>query len=359
MSTDQAVRSICLASANLPIYSGRNMKILVFGRRPGDAEVVALMHKSPSAGHEAVVRLHSVCLTGDVFGSAKCDCGAQLRLAIDAISRADFGIVLYFMHHEGRGIGILNKVRAYALQDKGLDTVEANRALGVEVDARDFSIATDILHELGATQVRLLTNNPDKIAAIERGGIQVIERVTLDAPVTEHNRAYLDTKRRFFGHMLERDPATGYLGPEAFAQLFDCQPAPEAEAESDVWTITMFLHSYVPVQDSLGVEAANAMLRTVTHRLSHTVRANEILARVAEDHLVLVLEGVSEFIAHRVAARIRDALHDMTFAWKDRDHAVIVRVDVCQLPRGESLTELLRGAERLLPDESVIQPASR
>lgn len=359
MSTDQAVRSICLASANLPIYSGRNMKILMFGRRPDDAEVAALVHKSPSAGHEATVRLHSVCLTGDVFGSAKCDCGAQLRLAIDAISRADFGIVLYFMHHEGRGIGILNKVRAYALQDKGLDTVEANRALGCEVDARDFSIATDILRELGATQVRLLTNNPDKVAAIERGGIRVIERVTLDAPVTEHNRGYLDTKRRFFGHMPERDPATGYLGPDAFAQLFDDQLAARAEAERDAWTITMFLHSYIPVQDSLGFEAANAMLRTVTHRLSHTVRADEILARVAEDRLVLVLEGVSEFIAHRVAARIRDALHGMTFAWKDRDHPAAVRVDVCQLPRGESLAELLRDAERIFPDESAIQPASR
>jgi GTP cyclohydrolase II len=359
MKTDQAVRSICLASANLPIYSGRNMNLLVFGRRPGIAEVVAMVHKSPSAGHEATVRLHSACLTGDVLGSAKCDCGAQLHLAINAISRAEFGIVLYFMHHEGRGIGILDKVRAYALQDEGMDTVEANRALGLEIDSRDFSLAPDILRELGATEVRLLTNNPEKVAAVECGGIRVIERVTLDAPVTEHNRAYLDTKRRFFGHMPERDPATGYLGPEAFAQLFDCRLTARAKAETDVWTITMHLHSYLPVQTSLGIEAANTMLRTVTRRLSHAVRANELLARVAEDRLVLVLEGVSEFIAHRVAARVRDALHGMTFAWSSHDHPVALRVDACRLADGESLAELLRDAEQLLPDDSVIQPASR
>jgi GTP cyclohydrolase II len=359
MTIDQALRSLCLASARLPIFSGLPMRLLVFGRQRGEAEVVALVHKGPNAGTEATVRLHSACLTGDVFGSAKCDCGAQLQLAMNAISRVDFGVVLYFMHHEGRGIGILNKVRAYALQDEGLDTVEANRALGFEVDARDFSLAADILRELGATEVRLLTNNPEKVAAVERGGIRVIERVTLDAPLTEHNRDYLETKRRFFGHMPLRDPATGYLGPEAFARLFDGRLAGQAETVRDVLMITMTLHSYGSVHDALGLEAANAMLRTVTRRLSHTVRGSELLARVADDRLVLVLEDISEFAAHRVAARIRDALHGMTFAWKDRDHPVTVRIDVGLLPQGDSLAELLHGAERILPDDSVTQPASR
>lgn len=359
MTTDDGARSICLASANLPIYSGRNMKIFVFGRRPGDAEVVALVHKNPGATHEATVRLHSVCLTGDVFGSAKCDCGAQLRLAIDAISRADFGIVLYFMHHEGRGIGILNKVRAYALQDEGLDTVEANRALGFEPDTRDFSIAVDALRELGVTQVRLLTNNPDKVAAVERGGIQVIERLTLDAPMTEHNRDYLDTKRRFFGHMPSRDPATGYLAPHAFAELFDSWLANKSPGQDDVWVISLALESHGQVRDTLGIDAANTMLRAVARRLTHAVRADEVLARVADDRLLLVLEGVSAFIAHRVAARIRDALQGLTFAWKDRDHPVAVRIDVSPLPRGETLATMLQGAERMLPDEGVSQPASR
>src|SRR5882757_4573280 len=220
--TDARAGGFCLASADLPIYGGRDMKIHVFGRTADDAEVVALVHKRPgaSASDEATVRLHSICLTGDVFGSAKCDCGAQLRLAINAIAAVDHGIVLYLMRHEGRGIGLVNKVRAYALQDAGLDTVEANRALGFEPDLRDFSSAAEALRELGVTKIRLLTNNPDKVAQIERNGIQVVERVTLDAPMTEHNRDYLDTKRRFFGHLPGRDPATEALTPHAFAELF-------------------------------------------------------------------------------------------------------------------------------------------
>ncbi|HET9627210.1 MAG TPA: GTP cyclohydrolase II [Kofleriaceae bacterium] len=219
--TDRA-ESFCLASADLPIYGSRQMKIYVFGRTADDPDVAALVHRRPGAGpsDEATVRLHSVCLTGDVFGSAKCDCGAQLRLAIDAISAADFGIVLYLMRHEGRGIGLVNKIRAYALQDGGLDTVESNRALGFAPDLRDFSSAAEALRELGVSKIRMLTNNPDKVAQIERNGIEVIERVTLDAPMTEHNRDYLDTKRRFFGHMPARDPATEGVTPHDFAELF-------------------------------------------------------------------------------------------------------------------------------------------
>jgi GTP cyclohydrolase II len=355
MSIDDSSRGVCLASANLPIYGGRDMKIFVFGRRPEDAEVVALVHKKPGATDEASVRLHSICLTGDVFGSAKCDCGAQLRLAINAISRADYGIVLYFMHHEGRGIGLLNKVRAYALQDEGLDTVEANRALGFEPDARDFGIAADALRELGVTRVRLLTNNPDKVAAIERGGIQVIERITLDAPMTEHNRDYLDTKRRFFGHMPARDPITEFLTPRAFAELFDTQISDAVLAQSGVRVVAILVEHYGQVRASLGVDAANEMLHAVAHRLKHAVRADEILARVAEDRLLLVLEGVPEHVAGRVTARIRALFDGMTFTWEGREQPILVRVGLLELMPGEDLATMLQDAEHVLADESSRQ----
>lgn len=351
MSVVDRPRGVCLASANLPIYGGRDMKIFVFGRPPEDAEVVALVHKKPGATDEAVVRLHSTCLTGDVFGSAKCDCGAQLRLAINAISRADYGIVLYFMHHEGRGIGLVNKVRAYALQDAGLDTVEANRALGFEPDERDFGIAADALRELGVTRIRLLTNNPDKVAAMERGGIQVIERITLDAPMTEHNRDYLDTKRRFFGHMPARDPITEYLTPRAFAELFDTQIIDTTLSQSTAWVVAILIESYGQVRDSLGIDAANELLHSITRRLKPAVRADEVLARVAEDRILLVLEGVPAHGARRVAERMRELFNGMMFAWEDCEQPVRIRVSLLQLVPGEGLSTVLQGTERILVDE--------
>jgi GTP cyclohydrolase II len=357
MSIADGSRGACLASANLPIYGGRDMKIYVFGRRPEDAEVVALVHKKPGASDEAVVRMHSTCLTGDVFGSAKCDCGGQLRIAINAISNADHGIVLYFMHHEGRGIGLLNKVRAYALQDQGLDTVEANRALGFEPDARDFGIAADALRELGVTRVRLLTNNPDKLAALERGGIQVIERLTADAPMTEHNRDYLDTKRRFFGHMPARDPITEYLTPDAFAELFDTQIADSARAQSGVWVVAIQVESFRQVRGSLGIDAANEMLHAVTRRLKQGVRSDEILTRVAEDRILLVLEGVSIHVAGKVTDRVRELVSGMAFEWGDRKHRIATRVGVLQLRPGEDLSTLLADTERLLAEDPVLHHA--
>lgn len=351
MSGTNGSRGVCLASANLPIYGDRDMKIFVFGRPPEDAEVVALVHKKPGATEEAKVRLHSTCLTGDVFGSAKCDCGAQLRLAIDAISRTDHGIILYFMNHEGRGIGLVNKVRAYALQDAGLDTVEANRALGFEPDERDFGIAADALRELGVTRIRLLTNNPDKVAAMERGGIQVIERITLDAPMTEHNRDYLDTKRRFFGHMPARDPITDYLTPRAFAELFDTQLLDTALPQRNVWVVAIQVESYGQVRDSLGIDAANELLHGVARRLKPAVRADEILVRVADDRILLVLDGVSAHAARRVAERVRELFSDMMFTWEGSEQPMLVRVSPSQLVPGDGLSAMLQGAERVLADE--------
>ena len=166
------------------------------------------------AGNEPVtVRVHSQCLTGDVFGSTRCDCGDQLRLAMDTISREGRGVLVY-MHQEGRGIGLANKVRAYELQDQGRDTVEANLDLGFGEDLRDYGITAQILKDLGVERVRLLTNNPRKVASLERYGVTVVERRAIEVPAHEDNIAYLKTKRHKLGHLLEF-PGPGDSGNDA------------------------------------------------------------------------------------------------------------------------------------------------
>ena len=158
--------------------------------------LIALQAREP-----VLVRLHSQCLTGDVFGSERCDCGEQLEAAMHKIEEAGRGVLVY-MFDEGRGIGLLNKIRAYALQDQGQDTVEANHALGFAADMRDYRAGAQILSDLGAHQVRLMTNNPDKVAALADYGLTVVERVAVEVPPRDANRRYLDTKRSKFGHLL-------------------------------------------------------------------------------------------------------------------------------------------------------------
>jgi 3,4-dihydroxy 2-butanone 4-phosphate synthase/GTP cyclohydrolase II len=148
-----------------------------------------------------LVRIHSECLTGEVFFSQRCDCGAQLEVAMQEIERAGAGVLVY-LRQEGRGIGLLNKLHAYSMQDRGLDTVDANLHLGFEPDLRDYSVAIEILTDLGVRAVRLLTNNPGKIAALERSPIRLAGRVPLEVPANAHSRGYLETKRRRMGHLL-------------------------------------------------------------------------------------------------------------------------------------------------------------
>jgi 3,4-dihydroxy 2-butanone 4-phosphate synthase/GTP cyclohydrolase II len=151
--------------------------------------------------------MHSQCVTGDVFHSLRCDCGEQLEKAMSMIAAEGRGVVVY-MRQEGRGIGFHNKLRAYALQDGGLDTVEANEALGFEADRRDYGIGMQILADLGLRQVRFLTNNPQKRAGLEGYGLQMVERVPIVIEPNEHNRRYLDTKRQKLGHRFDDDPMT-------------------------------------------------------------------------------------------------------------------------------------------------------
>ena len=189
-----------VSRARLPTRFAEGAEIVAF-RADGDtAEHVALLIGSPD-GRLPLVRLHSECLTGDVFGSLKCDCGPQLTGAIQAMGKEGWGILLY-LRQEGRGIGLVNKLRAYQLQDQGFDTVDANLRLGFQDDERDFGAAARMLEALGQADIRLLTNNPTKVAALEAEGIKITERVPLKIEAGDHNRAYLATKRDRSGHQL-------------------------------------------------------------------------------------------------------------------------------------------------------------
>jgi 3,4-dihydroxy 2-butanone 4-phosphate synthase/GTP cyclohydrolase II len=156
-----------------------------------------------SDGRPVLVRVHSECLTGDVFHSRRCDCGAQLHAAMRQVRREGRGVILY-MRQEGRGIGLLNKLRAYKLQEAGLDTVEANLRLGFPADLRDYGVGAQILVDLGVRRIRLLTNNPKKIVGLSGYGLEVVERVPLVVPPNAHNARYLEAKRRRMGHLLGR-----------------------------------------------------------------------------------------------------------------------------------------------------------
>lgn len=187
------------AEARLPTRFGE-FRLLVFN--PG--EQVALVAGTLEGGGPVLVRLHSECLTGDVFGSQRCDCGAQLERAMELVARSGRGVVLY-LRQEGRGIGLLNKTRAYRLQEQGRDTVEANRALGLEDDLRDYRVAAAILADLGVRHVELLTNNPEKVRALEARGLEVVRR-PLELPPNPTNLAYLRAKRDRMGHKLRLLP---------------------------------------------------------------------------------------------------------------------------------------------------------
>jgi GTP cyclohydrolase II len=200
-SADDVTR---LAEARLPTRFG-SFRIVIYRAGRGD-EVVALTRGRPGGTEPTLVRLHSECLTGEALGSLRCDCGQQLDAALELIGRTGRGVLLY-LRQEGRSVGLANKIRAYALQDRGLDTVDANLALGLPVDAREYASAAAVLHHLEVTRVRLLTNNPSKLRAMERLGVAVVERVPLVVPPNAVSRPYLWTKVQRMGHELSpNDP---------------------------------------------------------------------------------------------------------------------------------------------------------
>jgi 3,4-dihydroxy 2-butanone 4-phosphate synthase/GTP cyclohydrolase II len=189
------------ATTIMPTRKAGDFQLMVYSDSLETTLYVALVKGEISPDEPTLVRLHSQCLTGDVFGSERCDCGEQLDSALEMIEKAGSGVLVY-MFDEGRGIGLLNKIRAYALQDQGHDTVEANHALGFAADMRDYRAGAHILFDLGARKVRLMTNNPDKVAALREYGLSVTERVAIEVPPRSANREYLKTKRSKFGHLL-------------------------------------------------------------------------------------------------------------------------------------------------------------
>ena len=189
-----------IATANLPTQIGE-FKIAGYRSLNSSEEFVALFKGEMQKSVPTLVRIHSQCLTGDVFGSIKCDCGLQLRKAMELIEREGRGAIVY-QQQEGRGIGIINKIRAYALQDNGADTVEANEELGFVVDAREYQQCAEILFDLGLCKVRVMSNNPDKIRALKKAGLQVVERVPIEVESKEPAAHYLKTKKEKLGHLL-------------------------------------------------------------------------------------------------------------------------------------------------------------
>ena len=197
-----AIESLSIAAeANVPINGGTSTRFVIFRDATGGAATAVVVGKPDYAG-SVPVRLHSACLTGDVFGSRRCDCGDQLRLALAQLEQQGGGIILY-LEQEGRGLGLANKMRAYQLQDAGLDTVDANTALGFDDDERDYGVAARMLRILGCKRVSLMTNNPAKLDGLSKAGIEVSGRVPLQGPINSDNRRYLTAKATRAGHKLD------------------------------------------------------------------------------------------------------------------------------------------------------------
>jgi 3,4-dihydroxy 2-butanone 4-phosphate synthase/GTP cyclohydrolase II len=190
------------ATATIPTLYGGEFKIIVYENDVDDMKHVAMVKGEIKPDDEVLVRVHSECLTGDVFGSQRCDCGHQLHRAMKMVEEAGKGIIVY-MHQEGRGIGLVNKIKAYELQENGKDTVEANISLGFKADLRDYGVGAQILADLGVRKMRLMTNNPKKIIGLEGYGLTITERVPIEIKPSETNIKYLTTKKKKLGHLLE------------------------------------------------------------------------------------------------------------------------------------------------------------
>lgn len=204
MDCAKCQKEICVAIVSVADFPTRfgQFRIIGFVNNKDRKDHIVILKGEIGDGENLLTRVHSACLTGDALGSLRCDCGPQLHRALERIEKEGRGAVLYHQE-EGRGIGLVNKLRAYALQDAGYDTLDANIALGFRADERDYRIPAEMLRRLGVKSVRLMTNNPEKVSDMEKSGIAVSERVQHELPTHEHDRQYLETKRNRFGHLLD------------------------------------------------------------------------------------------------------------------------------------------------------------
>ena len=200
MQNESLIRRV--AQATIPTVYGGDFTVIVYENEVDDMQHIALVKGEIKKDDEVLVRVHSECLTGDVFASKKCDCGDQLHRAMEMVEKEGKGVIVY-MRQEGRGIGLVNKIKAYALQEDGHDTVEANIALGFKPDLRDYGIGAQILVDLGVHKMRLMTNNPKKIVGLEGYGIEITKRVPLEVHPNENNIRYMQTKQKKMGHLLK------------------------------------------------------------------------------------------------------------------------------------------------------------
>jgi 3,4-dihydroxy 2-butanone 4-phosphate synthase/GTP cyclohydrolase II len=199
MRTERSVERV--VEVNMPTEYG-NFKLIAYRQKDSGEEHLALVKGTWARDEPVLVRVHSSCLTGDIFGSCRCDCGPQLHAAMELVEREGKGVVLY-MQQEGRGIGLMNKLKTYKLQEQGADTVEANLMLGFDMDARDYGVGAQILHDLGVRRMRLLTNNPKKRTGLIGYGLEITENVPIQIAPNPHNRKYLLTKKLKMGHSLD------------------------------------------------------------------------------------------------------------------------------------------------------------
>jgi 3,4-dihydroxy 2-butanone 4-phosphate synthase/GTP cyclohydrolase II len=191
-----------IEEADLPTKFG-HFKVMVFEDSIHKEHHIALVKGDIKKDEPTLVRAHSQCLTGDTFGSARCDCGDQLHRSMEMINEEGKGVILYILNHEGRGIGFANKIKAYAIQEQGIDTVEANRKLGFKTDQRDYGIGAQVLVSLGVNRLRLITNNPRKFIGLSGYGLEIVERVPIEIPPNKVNLKYLKTKKEKMGHILD------------------------------------------------------------------------------------------------------------------------------------------------------------
>ena len=218
-ATPTAHRQVSLRADTLVPTEHGPFRMRAYRDRRTGVDHVALIAAAPDGsapGDDTLVRVHSECITGEAFGSLKCECGPQLRAALDLVQEGG-GVVIYLRGQEGRGIGLANKLRAYQLQENGIDTLDANLQLGLPADARDYTAAAEILADLGLDSVRLLTNNPDKVTQLEQYGMRISERVPLFVGVTEQNSQYLETKRDRMGHLLPEGVTSTSIPTQAVA----------------------------------------------------------------------------------------------------------------------------------------------